>query len=73
MPTNESAITGVRTGSKTKRVKADCRSGNLKEYIDSNLITAVGGSWLAPRNLINEKNWDQIEKNAREAVALIDS
>ena len=46
---------------------------NLKTYIDNPLITAVGGSWLAPRNLINDKNWDQIEKNAREAVELIHS
>lgn len=45
--------------------------GNLKHYIGSSLITAVGGSWLAPRQLIREKNWGQIEKNAREAVSLI--
>ncbi len=47
--------------------------GNLKQYIDCELITAVGGSWLAPRDLINDKNWEQIEKNASEAVALIQS
>jgi len=47
--------------------------GNVKEYIDNDLITAVGGSWLAPRELINQKNWEQIEKNAREAVTLIHS
>ncbi len=46
-------------------------TGNLKQYIDSELITAVGGSWLAPRNLINDKNWGRIEKNARDAVELI--
>ena len=46
---------------------------NLKTYTDNELITAVGGSWLAPRNLINEKNWAQIETNAREAVAMIAS
>lgn len=48
-------------------------TGNLKQYIDNELITAVGGSWLAPRDLINDKNWEQIKKNARDAVALIQS
>ncbi|MDF1852747.1 MAG: bifunctional 4-hydroxy-2-oxoglutarate aldolase/2-dehydro-3-deoxy-phosphogluconate aldolase [Verrucomicrobiales bacterium] len=40
---------------------------NLEEYLASDWIGAVGGSWLAPRNLIQEGNWKQIEENAREA------
>jgi len=44
---------------------------NLSEYLASPLITAVGGSWLAPRELIAARDWAQIEKNAREARARI--
>lgn len=42
---------------------------NMGEYLASPLITAVGGSWLASRELIAAEDWDQIEQNAREAVA----
>jgi 2-dehydro-3-deoxyphosphogluconate aldolase/(4S)-4-hydroxy-2-oxoglutarate aldolase len=46
------------------------KASNMMEYIDSPLVTAIGGSWIAPRDLIAEKNWDQIEANAREAREL---
>lgn len=35
----------------------------------SNVIT-LGGSWMAPKALVNEGKWDEIEKLAREAAAL---
>lgn len=41
--------------------------GNLSTYLDNELIGAVGGSWIAPRNLVRDRNWKQIESNAREA------
>ena len=41
--------------------------GNLEDYLSSDLIGAVGGSWLAPRDLIQSGDWKQIEANAREA------
>ena len=44
--------------------------GNLQDYLSSPLIAALGGSWIAKRELIQAKNWKQIEKNAREAMAL---
>ena len=46
------------------------KTSNMMEYIDSPLVTAIGGSWIAPRDLIAAKNWDQIETNAREAREL---
>ena len=46
------------------------KASNMMEYIDSPLVTAIGGSWIAPRDLIADKNWDQIEANAREARKL---
>lgn len=34
-------------------------------------VLAVGGSWLAPTALIHERNWDEIERRARAAVARV--
>jgi 2-dehydro-3-deoxyphosphogluconate aldolase/(4S)-4-hydroxy-2-oxoglutarate aldolase len=45
--------------------------GNLKAYLENEAVLAVGGSWLAPRNLINEKNWDKISKNCEEAMKIV--
>ncbi|MDR2445064.1 MAG: bifunctional 4-hydroxy-2-oxoglutarate aldolase/2-dehydro-3-deoxy-phosphogluconate aldolase [Spirochaetaceae bacterium] len=45
--------------------------GNLKAYLENEAILAVGGSWLAPRKLINEKNWDRISKNCEEAIGIV--
>lgn len=43
---------------------------NLVTYLaDRDLIAAVGGSWLAPKDLIADEDWDAIEARAREAVA----
>lgn len=42
---------------------------NMKSYTDSPLVTAIGGSWIAPTSLIDAKDWSQIRKNAEEAVA----
>jgi 2-dehydro-3-deoxyphosphogluconate aldolase/(4S)-4-hydroxy-2-oxoglutarate aldolase len=35
----------------------------------ANVIT-LGGSWMAPKAMVNEGKWDEIEKLAREAAAL---
>jgi 2-dehydro-3-deoxyphosphogluconate aldolase/(4S)-4-hydroxy-2-oxoglutarate aldolase len=43
---------------------------NLKTWLDHELIAAVGGSWLAPREVIRAKDWAKIEANAREAMAV---
>ena len=44
---------------------------NLATYLENDLIAAVGGSWLAPRDVIAAGDWKQIESNAREARAII--
>ncbi|MCB1066201.1 MAG: bifunctional 4-hydroxy-2-oxoglutarate aldolase/2-dehydro-3-deoxy-phosphogluconate aldolase [Verrucomicrobiae bacterium] len=46
---------------------------NLLDYLWSDLIAAVGGSWLAPRDLIAAGDWSQIEANAREARAKVNT
>lgn len=43
---------------------------NVKAWLDHELIAAVGGSWLAPREVIRAKDWEKIEANAREAMAV---
>lgn len=44
---------------------------NAKEYLSSPLISAVGGSWVAKRPLIQNENWGTITKNAEDITALI--
>ena len=44
---------------------------NLQNYLQSPLILAVGGSWLAPRKLIQQKDWDQVSRNCEKAAEII--
>ncbi len=44
---------------------------NAAAYLESDLITAIGGSWIAPRPLIQTENWEAITTNAREITGLI--
>jgi len=44
---------------------------NLKTWLDHELVAAVGGSWLAPRDAIRAKDWAKVEANAREAMAVV--
>ena len=46
---------------------------NLKDYLADPLTLAVGGSWLAPRALIQAQDWDKIRANAAEARAIVQS
>jgi len=45
--------------------------GNMVSYLKSPLIAALGGSWLAPRDLINGEQWGQIEANAKAAADVV--
>lgn len=44
---------------------------NAAGYIESDLITAIGGSWIAQRPLIQSENWSAITANAKEIRDLI--
>jgi 2-dehydro-3-deoxyphosphogluconate aldolase/(4S)-4-hydroxy-2-oxoglutarate aldolase len=46
-------------------------SNNLAEYLNSPLVMAVGGSWLAPRELICEQNWEAIADRAKQATEIV--
>lgn len=44
---------------------------NLATYLANPNIAAIGGSWLAPRDLIKAGSWKEITKLALEAVTTI--
>ena len=44
---------------------------NARVYLESSLITAVGGSWVANRPLIQSEAWNTITNNAKAISALI--
>lgn len=48
-----------------------CNMENAPSYLQSNLITAIGGTWVAKRNLIQAEDWETITKNAKEIRNLI--
>lgn len=45
---------------------------NMGDYLASPLILAVGGSWLAPRDLIMGERWSAITERAQQARQLAD-
>ncbi len=44
---------------------------NIKEYLAIPRVVACGGTWMVDKNLIETKNWKELTKLTREAVALI--
>jgi 2-dehydro-3-deoxyphosphogluconate aldolase/(4S)-4-hydroxy-2-oxoglutarate aldolase len=44
---------------------------NARTYLESPLILAVGGSWIAPRGLINDQDWKRITNNAQEGSNMV--
>jgi 2-dehydro-3-deoxyphosphogluconate aldolase/(4S)-4-hydroxy-2-oxoglutarate aldolase len=47
-------------------------TGNLEAYAKEPLVHALGGSWIAPRELILKQDWDAIRSNARDAKQAIE-
>lgn len=45
---------------------------NLAGYLENPLVSAVGGSWLAPADLIRERQWSEIERRAVVARGIAD-
>ena len=46
---------------------------NAGSYLRDPLISAIGGSWIAPRDLIKANDWGKITANARGARQLADA
>ncbi len=44
---------------------------NMSDYLTSPLILAVGGSWIAPKDGIRNRDWPGIARTAREATAIV--
>ncbi|WNJ20580.1 bifunctional 4-hydroxy-2-oxoglutarate aldolase/2-dehydro-3-deoxy-phosphogluconate aldolase [Pontibacter sp. G13] len=44
---------------------------NAQGYLQSPLISAIGGSWVAKRHLIQSEDWETITQNARDIRTLI--
>ncbi|MGY2747865.1 bifunctional 4-hydroxy-2-oxoglutarate aldolase/2-dehydro-3-deoxy-phosphogluconate aldolase [Arthrobacter sp. UYCu723] len=45
--------------------------GNIKDYLSIPEVLAVGGSWIATRQQIEDGEFDYIAQTAREAAALV--
>jgi 2-dehydro-3-deoxyphosphogluconate aldolase/(4S)-4-hydroxy-2-oxoglutarate aldolase len=43
---------------------------NAADYLSLSNVACVGGSWIAPDDLVQAGRWDTIEMLAREASAL---
>ena len=41
---------------------------NFTRYLALDNVPAVGGSWIAPRDLIRKRDWETITRNARQAT-----
>lgn len=46
-------------------------SKNMRSYLENPMVGALGGSWIAPRELIAAEQWDHIEANAKAAVEAV--
>ena len=46
-------------------------AGNAIDYLRERLVHSIGGSWIAPRNLIQQQDWAAITANARQAAAIV--
>jgi 2-dehydro-3-deoxyphosphogluconate aldolase/(4S)-4-hydroxy-2-oxoglutarate aldolase len=44
---------------------------NLQAYLECPVVLGVGGSWLAPRKLIQGKSWDEISRNCEKATETV--
>ncbi len=43
---------------------------NMRSYLNLENVLCVGGSWLTPKNLIKNKEWDKITEICKRALAL---
>lgn len=46
---------------------------NLVQYLKNPHVLAVGGSWLAPRDVVEAKNWSEITRRAAEARQIVET
>ena len=44
---------------------------HLESYLNEPIIAAVGGSWIASRDLIRKRDWQRVTDNARQAAEIV--
>ena len=48
-------------------------TANLADYLREPVVGGIGGSWLAPRDVIKARDWTRITAAAQEAIAIRDA
>lgn len=48
-------------------------TANLADYLREPVVGGIGGSWLAPRDVIKARDWTRITAAAREAIVIRDA
>ncbi|MGJ0489950.1 bifunctional 4-hydroxy-2-oxoglutarate aldolase/2-dehydro-3-deoxy-phosphogluconate aldolase [Methylobacter sp.] len=43
---------------------------NAADYLALSNVACIGGSWMAPADLVDKEDWDEIKRRATEAAAL---
>jgi 2-dehydro-3-deoxyphosphogluconate aldolase/(4S)-4-hydroxy-2-oxoglutarate aldolase len=43
---------------------------NLDQYASLEIVLAAGGSWIASKDMIDQKEWSGIKENARRSIAI---
>ena len=46
-------------------------AANAESYLRESDVLALGGSWIAPRDLIRRQDWSAVTANAAEAMAIV--
>jgi 2-dehydro-3-deoxyphosphogluconate aldolase/(4S)-4-hydroxy-2-oxoglutarate aldolase len=46
-------------------------AANAESYLREPDVLALGGSWLAPRDLIRRQDWPAVTANAAEATEIV--
>ena len=44
---------------------------SLPQWLDSPSVLCVGGSWLAPRDVIQRQDWAALQRNAEQAAEIV--
>ncbi|WP_135076484.1 bifunctional 4-hydroxy-2-oxoglutarate aldolase/2-dehydro-3-deoxy-phosphogluconate aldolase [Terasakiella sp. SH-1] len=47
------------------------KPANVLDYLALDNVFAVGGTWIAPGDLVNKQDWDEIGRRAASASALV--
>lgn len=45
---------------------------NMREFLDIPIVAAVGGTWIVDPKLIAEKQWNEITRRAKDAIAVVE-